>query len=49
MELGDMRSYYQPGNDANYQNNYHILSVPVEMSLQLNKGKKLPVSWVFGY
>jgi len=46
--LGDMRSYYQPGNDANYQNNYHILSVPVEVALQLNNGKKLPVSWVFG-
>ncbi len=46
--VGDMRSYYQPGNAANYQNNYHILSVPVEIALQLNKGKKLPVSWVLG-
>lgn len=46
--VGDMRSYYQPGNAANYQNIYHILSVPVELALQLNKGKKLPVSWVLG-
>ncbi len=48
--MNDMRfsPYYQQGDSANYQNKYHLLSVPIEMSFQINKGKKLPVSWLLG-
>ena len=36
------------GDSLNYGNSFHILSVPVEMALQINKGKNLPVKWQFG-
>ncbi len=36
------------GDSMNYSNSFHLLSVPIEMALQISKGKKLPVQWQFG-
>jgi hypothetical protein len=40
--------FYSQGNLETYQNRYHILSLPVEIAIQLNKGSKLPISWQLG-
>jgi hypothetical protein len=42
------RTSASQGDSSNYSNTFHLLSVPVEMLLQLNKGEKLPVQWHFG-
>jgi hypothetical protein len=39
---------YQPGNQEEHRNRYHLLQVPVEFTWQLNKGEKLPISWTLG-
>jgi hypothetical protein len=40
--------YYVQGNLDTYENRFHMFSIPVEMNLQLNKGKRLPFSWQLG-
>ncbi|MCU0381227.1 MAG: outer membrane beta-barrel protein [Chitinophagaceae bacterium] len=39
---------YQPGNQEEHRNRYHLLQVPVAFSWQLNKGEKVPISWTIG-
>jgi hypothetical protein len=39
---------YTQGNQDTYRNDYHILQLPLDFSWQLNKGKRLPISWEMG-
>ncbi len=39
---------YSGFHQKDYTSHYHFIQLPVAFHLQLNKGKKLPVSWVAG-
>lgn len=42
-------SYNSFNSSHTYRNNFHYLEVPVSFRLQLNKNKKLPLSWQAGF
>src|SRR6185312_13421688 len=53
--LSPSAQYFSVSNSYNsftsshaYRNNFHYLEVPVSFELQLNKNKKLPLSWQAG-
>lgn len=53
--LAPLAQYFSVSNSYNsfnsshtYRNNFHYLEVPVSFELQLNKNKKLPLSWQAG-
>lgn len=52
IQTGLMYLHYRTrasqGDSSNYTNTYHLLSIPIEIAMQLNKGKKLPVQWHLG-
>jgi hypothetical protein len=39
---------YTQGSQETYRNNYHLLQMPLDLSWQLNKGRKLPLLWEIG-
>jgi Outer membrane protein beta-barrel domain len=41
-------SNYYPGGDKEYKNRFHYIEIPIAFSLQLNKGKKIPIRWDAG-
>lgn len=41
--------YYYSGNSSLFRNQYHVISVPVLLSWQINKGKKMPIEWENGF
>ena len=40
-------SFYQ-GNNEDFTNQYHFLELPLNFQWQINKGKRLPISWETG-
>ena len=43
-----LNAAYSGFHQKDYTSHYHFIQLPVAFHLQLNKGKKLPVSWVAG-
>ncbi len=39
---------YTQGSQETYRNNYHLLQMPLDLSWQLNQGRKLPLRWEIG-
>jgi len=42
-------SYYDANNTQDYTNRYHFIELPVTLHTQLNKGKRLPITWDAGF
>lgn len=41
--------YYDANNTQDYTNRYHFIELPVTLHTQLNKGKRLPITWDAGF
>ena len=41
--------YYDANNTQKYTNRYHFIELPVTLHTQLNKGKRLPITWDIGF
>lgn len=44
----NVQYYYRSGDVATYRNHYNYIQVPVALHWQINRGKKLPVTWQNG-
>ncbi|WP_315816619.1 hypothetical protein [Paraflavitalea speifideaquila] len=42
-------TYYDANNTQEYTNKYHFIELPVTLHAQLNKGKRLPITWDIGF
>lgn len=41
--------YYDANNTHEYTNRYHFIELPITLHTQLNKGKRLPITWDAGF
>jgi hypothetical protein len=44
----NVQYYYRSGDMTTYRNHYNYVQVPVALHWQINKGKKLPITWQNG-
>lgn len=44
-----VRTYYQSGKYTNYINHYNYIQLPVSLQWQVNKGRKIPLTWENGF
>lgn len=44
----NVQYYYRSGDVATYRNHYNYIQIPVALHWQINKGKKLPITWQNG-
>lgn len=44
----DLSSYYSSGSQTTYTNRYHLVELPLEVNVLLNRNKRAPLSWHAG-